>query len=164
MMGSGKSSVGKVLARLLDLEFIDTDSQIESDCGVAVAEIFAREGEDGFRRRERAVLDELPDRGAVVALGGGAIVSEENRAILSKKGTLVCLDIGLERLVARLAHTASRPLLAGLDAQAMLERLREIAQKREAAYAAADLRVSTDELNVNAVAHTVLEALREHTA
>ena len=145
MMGSGKSSVGRRLARRLGWEFIDTDSRIESTRGRSVAEIFSNEGEAVFRRFEREVLADLPCRAAVIALGGGTMLAEENRDVLRRKGTLVWIDAAPEVLAARIRSIGPRPLLAGLDREGRIERLRELRAEREAAYAEADLRVRTDE-------------------
>ena len=159
MMGSGKTSVGRLLAQRLGWEFIDTDERIETQHALSIAEIFAREGEDAFRAAEHAVLRALPDRRAVIALGGGAVVSDENRAVLAHKGTLVWLDAPPERLAERSAAGPERPLLAGLDAAARLERLRELAAARAPAYASAHVRIETGERNPDEVCRCILEAL-----
>lgn len=159
MMGSGKTSVGRLLARRLGWEFIDTDELVEAEGAQAIAEIFAREGEARFRARERKVLEALPRQNAVIALGGGAPVCASNRALLRSKGTLVWLDAQPEALAARVGPAAGRPLLAGLDGRGRLERIRALRAEREAAYAECDLRVPTDDCTPQQVCNAVLSAL-----
>ena len=96
MMGTGKTSVGRLLGRRLGWRFIDTDERVEAHAAVPVRTIFERDGEARFRELERAVLEELPARRAVIALGGGAVVAAENRTLLRDKGTLVWLDAAPE--------------------------------------------------------------------
>ena len=129
-----------------------------------VAEIFAREGETGFRKREYAVLETLPSRRCVVALGGGAVVTAENRTLLAGKGMLVWLDARPETLVERIGDAAERPLLAGLERSARIAKLEALREAREAAYATAKVRVDTDALGVEEVCGAVLSALGKGAA
>jgi shikimate kinase len=124
-----------------------------------IAEIFAREGETGFRKRERAVLETLPSERCVIALGGGAVVAAENRALLASLGTLVWLDARPETLVERIGIAAERPLLAGLDREARIAKLRALREARSAAYGAAKIRIETDTRSVEEVCAAVLAAL-----
>ena len=127
MMGAGKSTVGKALARRLGREFVDCDREIVERTGVPIATIFEIEGEDGFRRREAAVLVELAQRrGAVIATGGGAVLAEENRRLMRSHGTVVYLHAALEHLHERTRHDNSRPLLAKGDRHATLAALLEM--------------------------------------
>jgi shikimate kinase len=158
-MGAGKSRVGRALASRLGAEFLDTDLLVERADSRKVAEIFAREGEAGFRERERDVLRALPAARCVIALGGGAIVPEENRAILRGKGTLVWLDARPETLAARIGEGADRPLLAGLDRAARIKKLGALREAREPAYASATLRIDTDALDVDGVCAALLAKL-----
>jgi shikimate kinase len=159
MMGAGKSSVGRALAQRLGRPFLDTDARIEACSGRSVAQIFAADGEAAFRALERVVLLELPPYHAVVALGGGAIVPEANRAILHERGALVWLDASPETLAARVGEGADRPLLAGMDEPTRVARLAALRDQREAAYASADVRIDTDGRTVDQVCDLVLEAL-----
>lgn len=159
MMGAGKSSAGRVLAARLGWEFVDTDALVAERAGLSIAELFQRAGEAHFRRLEREVISELPGRRAVVALGGGAVVPAENRAILARKGTLVWLDARPETLARRIGSDEARPLLAGADAATRLERLRALREERSGAYAEAAVRVETDARDVDEVCDAVLEAL-----
>ena len=121
-MGAGKSTVGKILADELGLEFLDTDREIEERTGADIAWIFDVEGEEGFRKREAAMLDELTARtGVLVATGGGAILREENRKRLVSRGTVVYLDAPLEQQVERTGHDRNRPLLQDGNPREILE-------------------------------------------
>ncbi len=123
-MGAGKTTVGKLLADELGLEFLDTDREIEARSGADIGWIFDVEGEEGFRRREEAMLDELTARqGVLVATGGGAILSEESRKRLVARGTVIYLDAPLQQQVERTANDRNRPLLQDGDPAAILERL-----------------------------------------
>ena len=116
MMGSGKSTIGRHLARQLELDFIDSDRALEERSGVPVATIFEMEGEEGFRRREAALLDELTQRQRLVlATGGGAVLLDENRERMRARGLVIYLEATLEELQRRLRHDKSRPLLQGVD-------------------------------------------------
>jgi shikimate kinase len=159
MMGSGKSTVGRRLADKLGCRFIDTDEEVEAVAGKPIAEIFARDGEARFRELERTVLDGLPERRAVVALGGGAIVSLENRDLLRTKGVLVLLEARPETLAVRIGTDRDRPLLGDAVGEERVDRLREILDERSDAYATAVLRVPTDGCTVGQVCESVLRGL-----
>ncbi len=124
MPASGKTTVGRRVAKALGLPFRDTDREIEARAGADVAWIFDVEGEDGFRDREEAVLDELTQAdGVVVATGGGAILRAANRRRLRERGMVVYLNAPVERLLARVRHDDRRPLLKGVDRAAVFQRL-----------------------------------------
>lgn len=109
-MGSGKSSVGKILATLLDREFVDTDLEIERKTGMSIPELFVREGEKTFRSLEAKIVEEVTQRnGVVVALGGGTFMDPENRKKLLQSGTVVFLKVDLEKSLERIEHS-DRPL------------------------------------------------------
>jgi len=112
LMGAGKTTIGKLLARQRGLEFIDSDQEIVARCGVSIPTIFEIEGEAGFRKREVAMIDELSRRdGIVLATGGGAVLLEENRAALKARGTVVYLRCQPQELYLRTRHDKNRPLL-----------------------------------------------------
>lgn len=142
-MGAGKTAIGRHLATRLALDFADADREIERRCGDTIAGIFAREGEAGFRRHERAVLAELlAGTGRVIATGGGAVLDADTRALMRSRGFVVHLQVGLERQLARLEGDRTRPLLAERDRAAVL---RELSATRAPLYAAvADLAFDTD--------------------
>ena len=161
MMGAGKSAVGAALARRLGTGFVDTDREVEAGAGAPVAEIFAREGEAGFRARERAAWERLAGKPVVAALGGGAIAEPGAAARLAESGTVVYLRARPETLLARLGDAAARPLLGGLDAEARAARLAELLATRRTAYESAAVVVDTDGLDVESAAARVAEYLGE---
>jgi 3-dehydroquinate synthase len=148
MMGAGKSTLGPALARALGRRFVDADREIEREAGASVPEIFAREGESGFRARERAVLDALAGGDVVVAVGGGAIAQPGAARRMAGQGTVVYLRARLETLLARIGNASSRPLLAGLDAAGRRARLEALLAERKPAYETARITVDTDDLIV----------------
>ncbi len=131
-MGAGKTSVGRVLARRLGKTFYDSDHVIEERTGVRVPVIFDIEGEEGFRTRERAVIDELTGHNNIVlATGGGAILDAENRCVLRARGTVVYLRAAVRELINRTRHDKNRPLLQTADPQA---RISAIFEQRDPLY------------------------------
>lgn len=143
---SGKSTLGKGLADRLALPFIDLDQVITQDAGCSIPEIFSREGEEGFRRRELSALKDVVQSGrAVVSLGGGALLNPEARAVAEKSGHILCLQLSLSRLEARAANTpGSRPLLEG-------NRLAQLLSDRAEHYASFKNKVliESDDLELN---------------
>jgi shikimate kinase len=127
MMGAGKTSVGRVLAKRLNKAFYDSDQVIEERTGVKVAVIFEIEGEAGFRQRESAIVDELTQlKDIVLATGGGAVLDEENRDRLKSRGTVVYLRASVKDLLNRTRHDKNRPLLQTADPRARLDELFEL--------------------------------------
>jgi shikimate kinase len=157
-MGSGKSAVGKTLARLRGQRFVDSDAEIERRTGVDISYIFEREGEAGFREREREVIDDLTRwPGIVLATGGGAILLPENREHLASRGFVVYLEASIAQQVERTQHGRHRPLLLNTDPEA---RLTELMAVREPLYREiADLVVSTDRRKVQSVAEYIVASL-----
>jgi shikimate kinase len=132
MMGAGKTSVGKMLARNLGKDFYDSDQVIEARTGVRIPVIFELEGEAGFRAREAAVIEEITAlQGVVVATGGGAVLNENNRHLLHARGTVVYLRATVNDLWNRTRHDRNRPLLQTADP---LGRLRELYAQRDPLY------------------------------
>ncbi len=163
-MGSGKSAVGRHLARLLRFPFHDSDADVEAKTGVNIAFIFEQEGEAGFRAREREAIERLTLLdGVVLATGGGAVIDPENRRVLAERGAVVYLKTSLEQQIARTRHGRHRPLLNDVDPERALG---ELMQRRAALYAQiADVTVSTDHRRVPLVAEEIhLELARRRGA
>ncbi len=158
-MGSGKSAVGRHLARLFRFTFHDSDADIEAKTGVDIAFIFEKEGEAGFRTRERESIDRLSRLESIVlATGGGAIIHPDNRRALAERGTVVYLATSIDQQIERTRHARHRPLLNDTDPEL---KLRELMQRRAALYAEiADLTVSTDGRRVQLVAEEIHHELR----
>ena len=158
LMGAGKTTVGRVLARRLKLRFLDSDHEIERRCGVKIPVIFEIEGEPGFRARESTVLAELAQlRGIVLATGGGVVIAPENRRVLAASGTVVYLHAQPEDLYERVRHDRNRPLLATADP---LARLRQLYAERNPLYRSiADVVVDTGKQGVPALARDLLGKL-----
>ena len=158
-MGSGKSAVGRALARELHRDFFDSDGVIEERTGVDIPYIFEKEGEEGFRLREAKVIDELTGLdGIVLATGGGAVVRDENRSCLGARGFVVYLKTSVDQQLKRTNRGRERPLLSQVDDRR--ERLDTLMQNREPLYLEiADLIVATDGRKVQAVARDILDRL-----
>ena len=162
-MGSGKTAIGRRLATLLGLRFIDSDAEIEKRTGVDIRYIFEKEGEAKFRQRERDVIAELTALDdVVVATGGGAILDAANRERLAKTGTVVYLETTIDTLVRRTRAAKTRPLLMGDDPRAVLERLMLV--RRPLYEDAADLRIETTGRQVRAVAADIQQRLEQRVA
>jgi 3-dehydroquinate synthase len=159
MMGAGKSALAAALAERLGWPALDLDREIEREAGRTIAELFASEGEAGFRRRERAALEAVAGRRAVVALGGGAPAQPGVPERLAASGTLVYLRASPETLARRVGAARRRPLLAGLDAAGRVARLAALLAEREPAYLRAAIVVDTDALDVAGAAEQVLAKL-----
>ena len=157
-MGSGKTTVGKQLAKKLRMDFIDADLEIEKRTGVSISTIFDIEGEEGFRVRETKMLKELCEKTSIVlATGGGAIIKEENRILLRKSGYVVYLKTSIETQFKRTQKGTNRPLLEKGDA---MEKLEELMKQRESLYEQeADFIVSSGERAVSRVVHEICEQL-----
>ena len=124
LMGAGKTTVGKHLAKSLEMDFYDTDQEIEKRTGVRIPTIFEMEGEAGFRKREVLMIDELTQMpNIVLATGGGAVLSAENRQHLASRGTVIYLRASVQDLYLRTRFDRNRPLLQNTNAQAKLEQL-----------------------------------------
>ena len=158
-MGSGKTAVGRHLARLFRLTFHDSDADIEAKTGVDISFIFEKEGEAGFRIRERESIERLTRLPAIVlATGGGAVIEAENRLVLADRGVVVYLQTSIEQQLERTRHARHRPLLNGTDPE---EKLRELMLRRAALYAEiAQVTVSTDGRRVQLVAEEIQGELR----
>jgi shikimate kinase len=162
-MGSGKTAVGKQIARLLKFPFVDSDREIETRTGADISLIFEREGEAGFRKREREAIAELTARtGVVLATGGGAVLDDENRRLLGERGWVVYLETSIAQQAERAGRSSHRPLLAGVDPR---QRLEELMRIRAPLYREiADFIATTTRKRVNPVAERIVQAYRASTA
>jgi len=158
-MGSGKSAVGRHLARLLRFSFYDSDADIEAKTGVDIAFIFEKEGEAGFRQRELESIERLTGlEGVVIATGGGAVILAGNRRVLADRGTVVYLETSVDQQLERTRHGRHRPLLNDTDPKV---KLGELMHQRADLYAEiADLTVSTDGRRVQLVAEEIHRELQ----
>jgi shikimate kinase len=157
-MGSGKTAVGRQLARDLNREFIDTDAEIERRTGVDIPFIFEKEGEAGFREREEEVIDRLAQlEGWIVATGGGAVLAAENRERLKASGLVIYLHASVDEQLKRTCRSQNRPLLRTADPREVLERL--MAARQPLYEEIADIRMDTTGRHVNSVAHALRKRL-----
>jgi shikimate kinase/3-dehydroquinate synthase len=158
LMGAGKTTIGRILARKLGLRFIDSDHEIEARTGASIPWIFEIEGEPSFRRREAEVIRELTGQdGLVLATGGGAILNADNRACLKERGTVIYLRASVHSILQRTAHDKNRPLLQTADPRKKLEELMAV---RDPLYMEiADVVIDTGRPNVQSMVQTILTQL-----
>ncbi len=158
-MGSGKSSVGRVLAEQMSCRFIDLDAEIVAAAGLSINEIFARDGEEAFRALESLQLERILSKGemCVIATGGGAVIAQHNRSLMREWGVTVNLKVTLEQVLDRLHGCSDRPLLSGDKAP---ERVKVLIEGREQFYTDADIRIDTDGKSVEDVATVILSRLK----
>lgn len=157
-MGAGKTTLGRQLAAVLGYSFVDSDHEIEARTGADIPWIFDVEGEEGFRRREAQVIDDLTRRQHIVlATGGGAVLRPENRAALHDRGFVVYLSASIDQLLVRTARDRNRPLLQTDDPRAVFERL--LAAREPLYREVAHLEVKTDAGNVRDAVSTIIGCL-----
>ena len=157
-MGSGKTTVGRQLAKRTRMEFVDSDHMIEDRCGVSISTIFDIEGEDGFRKRETKMLTELCQmNGIVLATGGGAITTEGNRILLRKSGYVVYLKTSINTQIARTQKNQNRPLLENVDPEVKLQELMD--ERCNLYEQEADLIVTSGERIVSKVVEEIMSHL-----
>jgi shikimate kinase len=158
LMGAGKSTVGRMLAKRLGKTFIDSDLEIEKRCGVKIPTIFEMEGEDGFRKRESTVIKELTQlENIVLATGGGCVLSSDNRTCLHDNGFVIYLRANPHELWIRTRNDKGRPLLNNADPQKTFKNLFEI---RDPLYASiAHQTVETGKPNVNQLTNKLVMQL-----
>ena len=158
-MGAGKTTIGKRIADIKGMSFIDSDAEIEKRTGVDISFIFDMEGEDGFRKREADMIAELAEQtNTVLATGGGAVLDAGTRDLLSARGVVVYLETSLEQQLARTRHSRNRPLLEGSDdIEATLKALME---ERDPLYRQiADLTVATGDQPARRLAREIVDKL-----
>lgn len=158
-MGAGKTTIGRRIAELKGMQFVDSDHAVEKRTGVDISFIFDMEGEAGFRKRESKMIAELSEQSnTVMATGGGAILDADTRNLLSARGVVVYLQTSLEQQLARTSKTSNRPILEGSeDIEATLTRLM---QQRDPLYREiADLVVTTGDQQARRLAREIVEQL-----
>lgn len=168
-MGSGKSATGKILARVLNLEFVDTDTVIEEKAGRSIKEIFHLKGEPFFRSLEKKVVTEVTRKdGVVIAAGGGAVLDPANRRNFKKNGTVIFLAVSPDEVRKRVAGDASRPLLntsqkteGGPHSPPGKKVIKKLLLQRLPFYRKADICVDTDGKTPRAVAEEIIRLLSE---
>jgi 3-dehydroquinate synthase len=158
LMGAGKTTVGRALAKKLNKRFVDSDHEIEARTGASIPWIFEIEGEESFRRREAEVIRDLTaQQGIVLATGGGAILDAQNRAYLDARGTVVYLRASVQNILQRTGHDKNRPLLQTADPR---KRLEELSRLRDPLYREiADIVIDTGRPNVQFMVHLILNHL-----
>jgi len=160
-MGAGKTTMGRQIARRLNMDFEDSDHAIEAHTGVDIPLIFEKEGEEGFRKRESAIIDELTQHSQLVlATGGGAILAKENRQNLKNRGLVIYLHSDIKHLLERVGHDKNRPLLQTPDPAATF---REIMKIREPLYReTADIIINTGQQSIRAVINVMLDKIKTY--
>jgi shikimate kinase len=157
-MGSGKSSVGHVLAQRLSCPYIDLDSEVVAAAGRSITEIFSQDGEQVFRTMETHCLKQVLQGGrSVIATGGGVVIAAENRALMRARGIVVNLVVSLPVVLQRLHGATDRPLFSGNDAES---RVKSLMEDRKQFYAEADIRIDTDGKSVEDVAAEILSYVK----
>lgn len=157
-MGAGKSTIGRQLAQMLNMDFLDSDSVIEERAGADIDWIFDIEGEAGFRKRESRILNELTQaQGLVLSTGGGSIITKENRNVLSARGIVVYLETTVDKQFERTQRDKKRPLLQTEDPY---QTLVELAKVRNPLYEEiADITIKTDEQSAKVVANQIIDMM-----
>ena len=160
-MGTGKSSVGKLLASRLGFSFTDLDAEIEAKCNMTIPEIFDQYGEDYFREKEKETLKELVARkNAVIATGGGAVKDAENLSLLKKSGFVIALTASAEVIYERTARIGERPLLDNATETERKQRIVDMLEERKKFYEQADYAIDTDELSPMQVADDIAKFVK----
>ena len=154
-MGSGKTSIGKKMSKMIKFDFIDTDALIEQKTGVDIPTIFEHEGEKGFRDRESKVLKEISNsKDTVIGTGGGIIISKENREIIKRLGFIVYLTASIKELVYRTEHDRNRPLIKNEDAESTIKVL--ISERERFYEDCADIKISTDDYDATKISKMII--------
>ncbi len=158
-MGTGKSAVGREIARRLGMRFVELDAEIEKAEGMTIREIFSRYGEPYFRDRETEMVRRFSEEdNVVISTGGGVVLREENMEALRKKGVIVCLTASPETILRRTSSSEERPLLNVDDP---LKRIKDLLEYRRPFYEKADLMIETDSLSPAEIAEEVIQRVKE---
>ena len=158
LMGAGKTTIGRALARKLNKQFIDSDHEIEARTGASIPLIFEIEGEEGFRQREAEVIRDLTALDDIVlATGGGAILREDNRKCLEEHGTVIYLRASIDSILQRISHDKNRPLLQTANPR---EKLEELTRVRDPLYReVADIIIETGRPNIPLLVQSIVAQL-----
>ena len=158
-MGAGKSTIGRQLAQQLNMEFVDSDQEIEQRAGADISWIFDVEGESGFRKREERIMNELTQRqGIVLSTGGGAILSKDTRNYLSARGIVIYLQTTVDKQYERTQRDKKRPLLQ--DVEDPRQVLEDLAKIRNPLYEEiADIVLPTDEQSAKVMANQIIDLI-----
>ncbi|PLT29178.1 shikimate kinase [Peribacillus deserti] len=156
-MGSGKTTIGLMLGELTGLPVYDSDQEVERSEGKPISQIFADKGEIYFRQKESEVLKTLPVEDSIVTVGGGTVLSDENRQWMNEKGTVIYLDCDIEEIERRLQHDTARPLIAG-DRRA---HMKELYQQRLPIYLLAPVTISTTYKSAEEVCREIVERIKD---
>jgi shikimate kinase len=158
-MGTGKTVVGKRLSKLLRMELIDVDTEIEKSENMTISEIFKRFGESRFREIETEMIKKLSRKNnVIISTGGGAVLKNENMDILKKSGIIVCLSATPETIFKRTSHTTNRPLLQVEDP---LKRIKDLLDYRKPFYEKADIMIDTEGKTPSQIAQEIIEKIKE---
>jgi shikimate kinase len=157
-MGAGKTSVGKLLAKILNYQFYDSDQVIEEQSGADIPWIFDIEGEEGFRRREIKAIDDLTKKQDIVlATGGGVILKKENRQHLATRGKVFFLKVSVEEQVKRTCKSRNRPLILNTNALETFDKLKK--EREPLYYSVADYIIDTDHGSIRGIVKSILEKI-----
>ncbi len=165
-MGSGKSTIGPILANTLGYEFADIDKLIERNAEKRIVEIFTTDGEERFREIERTVLEQVADHDhMVISLGGGTIANEENFSFIRKHGIIVYLQLSPEEIIQRVRHRSDRPMLKDEEGEMLPpgileDRITELLSRREPFYARADVIIPADKKRVGITVDEIVRRIR----
>lgn len=165
--GSGKSTVGPLLARRLKTDFIDVDSEIEKKAGKTISAIFSEDGEQAFRRMEKTAIKDLLEagvKGLVIALGGGAFENGKTRKAVQKAGLVIYLRCSQRELYRRLSGKKERPMLLRQSGSAVRERIRELVSIRSSNYNKANITVSSTNRTATETVKKLTDKLRKRHA
>lgn len=158
-MGTGKTTVGKIISKKLGYPFVDIDELIEKAMGMRISEIFEKFGEARFRDIESAMISHVTEKtGQVISTGGGAILKEENLANMKKKGVVFCLNASADTVFERVKHNDDRPLLRSPDVRA---KIKELMDKRRVFYEKADYMIETENLTPEEIAEEIINIYKE---
>lgn len=160
-MGSGKTSIGKKLSKMMKFDFVDTDSIIEKKTGVDIPTIFEHEGEQGFRTRETKILKEISNvNNTVIGTGGGIIISADNRRIIKNLGFVVYLTANIKELVYRTEHDKNRPLINNVDAENKITTL--LKERKDYYEKSSNVTISTDNYDTVKISRIIIKNFEEY--